>query len=87
MKDEQVGGVILVNNKAQIKQIEFLIGKNIPLKIKKEIGSLSHLTMGNEWILKVLDKMGKKVSDIIYEQDRKILQDEFKENKKYQHLL
>ncbi len=55
-------------------QIEFLLGKEVPLTMA-EINSLSHLTIGNEWVLKVLDKLGLTIDDIIYETDRKILFD------------
>lgn len=55
-------------------QIEFLLGKEVPLTIA-EINSLTHLTVGNEWVLKVLDKLGLTIDDVIYEADRKILFD------------
>jgi len=56
-------------------QIEFLIGKEVSLTAE-EINSLSHLTVGNLWISKVLDKLGLTIDDIIYEQDRNVLRRE-----------
>jgi len=60
-------------------QIEFLLGKEVPLTTA-EINSLSHLTTGNLWVIKVLDKLGLTIDDIIYETDRKILMDEVAKN-------
>lgn len=60
-------------------QLEFLLGKKVDLT-SAEINSLAHLTTGNLWIIKVLDKLGLTIDDIIYEQDRKILIDELAKN-------
>jgi hypothetical protein len=57
------------------KQIEFLLGKEIPLSAS-EVNSLAHLTTGNLWIIKVLDKLNLSIDDIIYESDRDILKAE-----------
>lgn len=57
------------------KQIEFLLGKKVSLS-NSEINSLAHLTTGNLWVVKVLDKLGLSIDDIIYEEDRKTLRDE-----------
>ena len=54
------------------KQIEFLLGKEIPLSAS-EVNSLAHLTTGNLWIIKVLDKLNLSIDDIIYESDRDFL--------------
>jgi hypothetical protein len=56
------------------RQIEFLLGKEIPLSNEK-VNSLAHLTTGNSWVLKVLDELGLTIDDIIYEQDREILRE------------
>jgi hypothetical protein len=60
-------------------QMEFLLGKEVPLTTA-EINSLAHLTTGNLWVVKVLDKLGLTIDDIIYENDRKILADEVAKN-------
>lgn len=67
----------LINNADQTfkNQIEFLLGKEVALT-SVEINSLAHLTTGNLWVIKVLDKLGLTIDDIIYENDRKILMDE-----------
>ena len=56
-------------------QIEFLLGKKIPLTTA-EINSLAHLTTGNLWVVKVLEKLNLTIDDIIYEKDRDILRSE-----------
>lgn len=56
-------------------QIEFLLGKEIPLTTA-EINSLAHLTTGNLWVVKVLEKLNLTIDDIIYEKDRDILRAE-----------
>lgn len=60
-------------------QIEFLLGKEVPLTTP-EINSLSHLTTGNLWVIKVLDKLGLTIDDIIYEKDRELLKREVAKN-------
>ena len=60
-------------------QIEILLGKEVSLT-KAEINSLAHLTKGNLWVVKVLEKLGLTIDDIIYENDRKILADELAKN-------
>lgn len=62
------------------KQIEFLLGKEVALTAD-EINSLAHLTTGNLWAVKVLDKLGLTIDDIIYESDREILKKEMDKNK------
>ena len=54
------------------RQIEFLLGMEVELTAD-EINILAHATIGNEWVFKVLDKLGLTVDDIIYERDRDIL--------------
>jgi len=56
-------------------QIEFLLGKEISLTTA-EINSLAHLTIGNLWVIKVLEKLNLSIDDIIYENDREILRRE-----------
>lgn len=56
-------------------QIEFLLGKEVPLTTA-EINSLAHLTTGNLWVIKVLEKLNLSIDDIIYENDREILRQE-----------
>lgn len=58
------------------RQIEFLLGMEVELTAD-EINILAHATIGNEWVFKVLDKLGLTVYDIIYERDRIILINEF----------
>ena len=60
-------------------QIEFLLGTEVSLTTA-EINSLAHLTTGNLWVVKVLEKLGLTIDDIIYENDRKILADELAKN-------
>jgi hypothetical protein len=60
-------------------KIEHLLGKEVPLTTA-EINSLAHLTTGDEWIIKVLHKLGLTIDDIIHEGDRKILMDEVAKN-------
>lgn len=74
------GVLITDKDKALKKQIEFLLGKEVPLTAE-EINSLAHLTMGNEWVIKVLEKLNLSIDDIIYEQDREILKAELTEQK------
>lgn len=57
------------------KQIEYVLGKEVPLT-NSEINSLAHLTTGNLWALKVLEKLNLSIDDIIYEQDRELLKAE-----------
>lgn len=59
------------------KQIEFLLGREVPLTVS-EINSLAHLTTGNLWILKVLEKLNLTINDIIYEEYRELLKREMK---------
>jgi hypothetical protein len=61
------------------KQIEFLLGKEISLT-SSEVNSLAHLTTGNLWIIKVLNKLNLSIDDIIYESDRNILKAEVAKN-------
>lgn len=61
-------------------QIEFLLGKKVPLTAD-EINSLAHLTTGNLWVVKVLDRLGLTIDDIIYESDREVLLKEINKNK------
>jgi ligand-binding sensor domain-containing protein len=56
-------------------QIEFLLGKEVPLTTS-EINSLAHLTTGNLWVVKVLEKLNLSIDDIIYENDRENLRQE-----------
>jgi len=58
-------------------QIEFLLGKEVPLTTA-EINSLAHLTIGNLWVVKVLEKLGLTIDDLIYEKDRKVIKAELK---------
>ena len=60
------------NDDSLKKQIEFLLGAKIKLS-SIEVNELAHATVGNEWVLKVLDKLGLSVDDILYENDRRIL--------------
>lgn len=53
-------------------QMEFLLGREIPLT-PSEVNSLAHLTEGNTWVLRVLDKLGLTISDVVHERDREIL--------------
>lgn len=87
MKKENIGGIMFTNEDYQAKQIELLLGKKLPKYIKCQIGRLSHLTVGNEWVLRVLQAMGKKVKDIKFPKDREVLQIEFGENKEYKDLF
>jgi hypothetical protein len=57
------------------KQIEFLLGKEIPLS-SSEVNSLAHLTTGNLWVIKVLNELNLSIEDVIYESDRNILKAE-----------
>jgi hypothetical protein len=57
------------------KQIEFLLGKEIPLSAS-EVNSLAHLTTDNLWVIEVLNKLNLSIDDIIYESDRDILKAE-----------
>jgi hypothetical protein len=67
---------IITNEDSTFKnQIEFLLGREVPLSAS-EINSLAHLTTGNLWAIKVLDKLNLSIEDIIYESDRSILSDE-----------
>lgn len=61
------------------KQMEFLLGKEIPLTAA-EVNHIAHLSVGHEWVLKVLDTLGLTVEDIIYEQDRQVLYNLMSEN-------
>lgn len=63
-------------------QIEFLLGKKVSLTAD-EINSLVHLTTGNMWVFKVLDKLQLTIDDIIYEQDRNILLKEYSSMKNH----
>jgi hypothetical protein len=63
-------------------QIEFLLGKKVSLTAD-EINSLVHLTTGNMWVFKVLDKLQLTIDDIIYEQDRDILLKEYSSMKNH----
>ena len=67
-------------------QIEFLLGEKIKL-LEREIASLFHLTIGNEWVLIVLDRVGKTIVDIKYKEDREVLKKEWGKDKKYKHLF
>jgi K+/H+ antiporter YhaU regulatory subunit KhtT len=69
----------LISNKDNSfkNQIEFLLGKEVSLT-NEEINSLAHLTTGNLWIVKVLEKLNLSIDDIIYENDKKILRSEAK---------
>jgi hypothetical protein len=60
-------------------KIEFLLGKEVPLTTS-EINSLAHLTTGNLWVVKVLEKLNLSIDDIIYENDREILRQEVAKN-------
>ena len=60
-------------------QIEFLLGKEVLLS-NAEVNSLAHCTVGNLWIIKVLQKLDLTIDDIIYEQDRNILKKELQNN-------
>jgi hypothetical protein len=67
---------IITNEDSTFKnQIEFLLGREVPLSAS-EINSLAHLTTGNLWAIKVLDKLNLSIEDIIYERDRNILKAE-----------
>jgi len=67
---------LLTDSENKLKcQFEFLIGKEVPLT-SGEINSLAHLTIGNQWVLKVLDKLNLTIDDIVHEQDRDILRNE-----------
>jgi hypothetical protein len=79
--------IAFVNEEYKAKQVEFLLGIKLKKKQKNQLGRLSHLTMNNEWIMKVLIYLKKDVSDIKYADDRKVLEDEFRKSKKYKHLL
>ena len=67
--------IITNKDNALKKQIEFLLGKEISLT-SSEVNSLAHLTTGNLWIIKVLNKLNLSIDDIIYESDRNILKAE-----------
>lgn len=58
-------------------QIEYLLGREVQLTVS-EINSLAHLTTGNLWVIKVLEKLGLTIDDIIYEEDREVLRRELK---------
>jgi hypothetical protein len=67
---------LITNKDHQLKnQIEFLLGKEVPLTTA-EINSMAHLTVGNMWVVKVLEKLNLSIDDIIYENDREILRQE-----------
>lgn len=71
---------LLANKDYQFKnQIEFLLGKEVSLTAS-EINSLAHLTTGNLWVVKVLDKLNLTIDDIIYEGDRDVLRREILSN-------
>lgn len=72
---------LIANKDHQMKnQIEFLLGKKVPLTTT-EINSMAHLTIGNMWIVKVLEKLNLSINDIIYERDRDVLKAEIAKNK------
>jgi hypothetical protein len=71
--------IITNKDNALKKQIEFLLGKEISLT-SSEVNSLAHLTTGNLWIIKVLNKLNLSIDDIIYESDRNILKAEVAKN-------
>jgi hypothetical protein len=56
-------------------KIEFLLGKEVPLTTA-EINSIAHLTVGNMWVVKVLEKLNLSIDDIVYEKDRELLKSE-----------
>ena len=67
---------LLNNDDSKLKnQIQFLLGKEVLLS-NSEVNSLAHCTVGNLWIIKVLEKLGLTIDDIIYEQDRNVLKKE-----------
>jgi len=71
---------LLNNDDPTLKnQIEFLLGKEVLLS-NAEVNSLAHCTVGYLWIIKVLQKLGLTIDDIIYEQDRNILKKELQNN-------
>lgn len=69
------------------KQMEFLLGCKLTKEQRIQIGHEAHLTKGNEWVMKALIYLGKKVSDIKFAEDREVLKDEFFKNKKYKSLF
>jgi hypothetical protein len=75
MKTESNLNITANEDSAFKKQIEFLLGREVPLSAS-EINSLAHLTTGNLWAIKVLDKLNLSIEDIIYERDRNILKAE-----------
>jgi hypothetical protein len=71
---------LITNKDVNFKhQIENLIGKEVSLTTE-EITSLAHLTTGNLWIIKVLEKLNLSIDDIIHEGDREILRQEIEKN-------
>ena len=75
MKTESNLNITTNEESAFKKQIEFLLGREVALSAS-EVNSLAHLTTGNLWIIKVLDKLNLSIDDIIYESDRDILKAE-----------
>jgi hypothetical protein len=84
---ETAGIKLVIGAQEEIAQMEFLLGEKLPMKIRKQMGRLVHLTFGNEWVMNVLEAMGKKVSDIKYPEDREVLTKLFKKDKRYKHLF
>jgi hypothetical protein len=81
MKTESNLNIITNEDSAFKRQIEFLLGREVPLSAS-EINSLAHLTTGNLWVIKVLNKLNLSIEDIIYERDRNILNAEVLNTKK-----
>ena len=63
----------LINTKYCVDQMEFLLGKKIPKKYWKDLPRCFHLNTPTHGVLNALKLMGKRIDDVIYEEDRKIL--------------
>lgn len=72
---------LITNGDQSLKRkIEHLLGHHIPLTTT-EINKMAHLTPGNLWIPKVLDKLGLTIDDIVFEQARDQLRMEIAQDK------
>ena len=79
--------IVIRRTKDFVEQMEFLLGIKIPEDKWQEIGKAFHLTRGNEGVMKSLEILNKKVSDIIYPEDREVLKKEFGEDSRWEHLF
>jgi hypothetical protein len=79
--NDMTKAVLFTGDDPKLKnRIQFLLGKEVTLSAG-EINSIAHLTNGNEWVIMVLERMGLTISDLLYEEDRKVLEKEFPSKK------